>query len=115
ASGLMTVARMSSVCGTVVVTVPTVQRPVLLSYAPTGVADTKLRPAGSGSLTTTLVAVLGPLLVSLRVKVMVSPTLGVGLLINLARARSAACGFVEVVAVLLPVLGSNWSLWLIEA
>src|SRR5262245_22704312 len=63
----------------------------------------------------TPVAVFGPLLVSRTVKVIVLPTLGRGLLTILPRARSADWGFVEVVAVLLPVFGSNWSLWLIDA
>src|SRR5215813_743879 len=46
---------------------------------------------------------------------MVSPTLGVGSLTVLATARSACCGVAVALAVLLPVLGSNWSLWLIVA
>ena len=43
-----------------------------------GVADTKVSPAGNRSVTCTPVAASGPLLVSVTVKVMVSPTLGVG-------------------------------------
>src|SRR6516164_4846409 len=46
---------------------------------------------------------------------MVSPTLGAALLTLLARARSACCGAWVALAVLLAVLGSNWSAWLIVA
>ena len=45
----------------------------------------------------------------------VSPTLGVALLTVLVRARSACCGVSVALAVLLPVSGSNWSLWLMVA
>ena len=45
-----------------------------------GLADTKVSPAGSRSVTCTPVAASGPLLVSVTVKVIWSPTLGVGLL-----------------------------------
>ena len=60
-------------------------------------------------------AVSGPLSVSVTVKVIVSPTLGVGLSTVLVRTRSACCGVSVAVAVLLPVLGSNWSEWVIVA
>ena len=80
-----------------------------------GVAETNVRPAGSRSVTWTLVASFGPLLVRVTVKVIVSPTLGVGLLTVLVRARSACCGVTTALAVLLAVLGSNWSAWLIVA
>ena len=72
-------------------------------------AETKVRPgrqqvadldAGGGS---------GPLLVRVTVKVTVSPTLGVGLSTVLVSARSACCGVTVAEAVLLAVLGSNWS------
>ena len=43
-------------------------------------------------MTATLVALSGPLLLRVMVKVIVSPTLGVVLLTDLARARSARCG-----------------------
>ena len=78
-------------------------------------AETKVRPAGSRSLTWTLVAASGPLLVRVTVKVIVSPTLGVGSLTVLASARSACCGVSVALAVLLAVLGSNWSEWVIVA
>ena len=48
-------------------------------------------------------------MVSVTVKVMVSPTLGVGSLTVLVTARSACCGVSVALAVLLPGLGSNWS------
>src|SRR5262249_45493083 len=76
---------------------------------------TKVRPAGSRSSTVTLVAASGPALVRVTVKVMVSPTFGVGSLTDLVRARSARCGVVVALAALLEVLGSNWSAWLMEA
>src|SRR5258706_218561 len=50
AAGLDTVARSSSVSGVVVVTVPTDQTPVALSYVPwLGAADANVRPTGSRS------------------------------------------------------------------
>src|SRR5262245_16343603 len=110
AAGLITVAWMSRVCGTVVVTVPTVQTPLVLSYEPwLGVADTKVSPAGSRSWIVTLLAESGPAFVSVTVKVIVLPTLGVGLLTILLMTRSACCGVSPALAVLLPASGSNWS------
>jgi hypothetical protein len=75
------------------------------------VAATKVRPLGKRSFTRTLVAPLGPLFLSVTVKVMVSPTLGLGLLTDLPSCRSAALAFIEVVALLLAGVGSTWSLW----
>ena len=66
-------------------------------------------------MTVTLVAVLGPLLLSVTVKVIVSPTLGVALLTVLVTARSACCGVSVALALLLAVSGSNWSAWLMVA
>ena len=60
-------------------------------------------------MTCTPVAASGPVLVSVTVKVIVSPTLGVGLLTVLVTARSACCGVSVALAVLLAVFGSNWS------
>ena len=58
----------------------------------------------------------GPLSVRVTIQVIVSPTLGSGLLTRLGqRARSARCGVTTALAVLLAVLGSNWSAWLILA
>src|SRR5262249_47156559 len=93
ALALLMVARLVSVSGVVAGTVPTLHRPVVLSYVPRlGVAETKVRPPGSRSVTATSVAASGPALVRVIVKVMVSPTLGRALLTDLARARSACCG-----------------------
>src|SRR5262245_54020042 len=46
---------------------------------------------------------------------MVSPTLGLGWSTVFISCRSACCGVSVALAVLLPVLGSGWSLWLIVA
>src|SRR5207302_9386833 len=78
-------------------------------------ADTNVSPAGKASLTCTLLAVLGPLSLSVIVKVSVSPTLGVGLLTVLVIAKSACCGVSMALLLLLPMLGSNWSAWLMAA
>src|SRR5262249_54082855 len=53
-----------------------------------------MRPGGRGSLTMTPVAASGPLLPTIRVKVIVSPTTGAASLTDLVRARSACCGTV---------------------
>ena len=66
-------------------------------------------------MTRTLVAVLGPALLRVMVKVIVSPTLGVGSLTVFVSDRSASCGVSVALALLLPVLGSNWSEWLMVA
>ena len=116
AFGPATVPVRTRVCGTEVVTVPTFQRPVLIWYVPWLVsASTSDTPAGSRSVTWTLVASFGPLLLSVTVYVTVSPTFGVGLLTVLASARSACCGVTTALAVLFAALGSNWSAWLIVA
>ena len=60
-------------------------------------------------------AASGPLLVSVTVKVIVSPTLGVASLTVLVSARSACWGVSVALAVLLPVFGSNWSASLMVA
>ena len=66
--GLATVPVKTRVCGTEVVTVPTFQRPVLIWYVPWLVAaETNDTPAGSRSVTWTLVASFGPLSVSVTV------------------------------------------------
>ena len=69
--------------------VPIVQIPVLLLYSAVGLADTKVSPDGRTSLTITLVAALGPLLVTFIVKTTFSPTVGVALLTILAMDKSA--------------------------
>jgi hypothetical protein len=60
-------------------------------------------------LTLTPVAVPGPLSVSMTVNVIVSPTFGVESLTVFANARSACRGVSVALALLLAVLGSNWS------
>ena len=72
-------------------------------------------PVGSLSRTTTWVAASGPLLVTVTTKVIVSPTLGVGSLTVLVICRSACWGVSVALDVLLPVCGSNWSLWVMVA
>src|SRR5262245_22089905 len=72
-------------------------------------------PAGSGSCTVTFVAGSGPLSVRVMVYLMVSPTLGAGLLTVLVSARSACCGVSVALGLLLPGSGSNWSVWLMAA
>ena len=78
-------------------------------------AETNDRPGGQQVGHLDIVAASGPLLVRVTVKVIVSPTLGVGLLTVLATARSACCGVSMALAVLLAVLGSNWSASVIVA
>ena len=56
-------------------------------------------------------AASGPALVRVTVKVIVSPTLGRGSLTVLLSCRSDCCGVSVALAWLLPVCGSNWSLW----
>src|SRR4029077_20809184 len=70
---------------------------------------TKLSPAGRTSLTWTPVALLGPRLVAVMVKVTFEPTFGVGLSTVLVMAMSAATGLMLALAVLLPLTGSTWS------
>ena len=53
---------------------PTVQMPVVGSYAPSGAAETNVIPGGSTSLTVTPVAGLGPWLTTTMLKVNASPT-----------------------------------------
>src|SRR5438132_905872 len=114
--GLVTLASRVNMRANAVSTFPTVHRPVPLLYAPwLGVAETKVKPAGRASCTVTLLAEFGPASLSVMVKVMVSPTLGVGLLTVLVNTRSACCGVSVALALLLAVLGSNWSAWLTAA
>ena len=54
-----------------------------------------------------IVAFAGPLLITVTVKVMMSPTLGLGLLTVLPTDRSACCGLMEAESLLLAVSGSN--------
>src|SRR5262249_50866479 len=74
-----------------------------------------VRPAGNRSVTCTPVVAAGPSSMRVTVNVIVSPTLGRGLLTILATTRSASRGLIEAVALLLAVFGSNWSEWSIVA
>src|SRR5687767_12215561 len=74
-----------------------------------GLADTKVRPGGSRSATRTPVASSGPALLTVIVKLIWSPTLGVASLTVFATDRSACCGVSVALAVLLAEFGSNWS------
>src|SRR5262245_54380893 len=72
-------------------------------------ANTSVSPVGSWSVSLNAEAVSGPLFVTRTVKMMTSPTFGVGLLTVLVTDRSACCGASLTVAVLLLGSGSNWS------
>ena len=80
-----------------------------------GVADTKVRPAGSRSANVTFVAVDGPLLLTVTVKVTVLPTPGVALSTVFVIARSACCGVTAALAELFATFGSDWSACVIAA
>src|SRR5262245_33629742 len=97
--GCVTVALIGSVADWPTPIVPTVHVPVAGSYVPCeGLPPgTNVRPCGSGSLTMTPVAGLGPLLVAVTVKVMVSPAGGAALSTVFAITTSA-CGFGVMVA-----------------
>src|SRR5262249_44911223 len=69
---------------------------------------------GSESVTVTPVAGSGPLLVSVMVKVITSPTLGLVLSTVLDSTRSACCGLTGALAWLLVGLGANWSVALTD-
>src|ERR1700682_5453943 len=74
-----------------------------------GAADTKVKPAGSRSVTCTPVALLGPLLVAVMVKVTLVFWFGAVLLTVLVMAISAATAFRLALAELLAPTGSGWS------
>src|SRR5205823_4483798 len=116
ASGLTTLAWSCKVCGATVVMVPALQTPVAEVYVPwLGVAETKVRPVGSRSVTCTFVAASGTALLSVIINVMVLPTLGAALETVLATARLACCGVSVALALLFVLTGSNWSLLLMLA
>src|SRR4029453_5265495 len=88
----------------------------VLLYVPwLGVADWNCKLPGRRSVTVTVVATSGPLFVSVTVKVMTVPWVGVALLTVLVTARSAAFGITVTLAELLAAVGSNWSEWLMVA
>src|ERR1700730_7302977 len=72
-----------------------------------GVAETKVNPAGSRSVPTTPVALLGPLLAAVTVNVTLEFSAGVGLSTVLVTAMSAACPVTVADAVSLPATGSG--------
>src|SRR5262249_34392659 len=116
ASGLTTRAFSVSVAVVPLAMVATVHRPLTAAYVPLlAVALSSVSPEGSRSVTRTLLALAGLLLVRVIVNVTVSPTLGVSLLTVLLRDKSACCGSTDAVSLLLEVLGSNWSAWLTAA
>src|SRR5262245_15472345 len=105
---LTTLARICRVWGVAVFTVPTVHTPVPLSYVPwLGVADTNVKPAGSRSLSSTLVAAFGPSSRTVPVNVIVSPTFGCASLTVCVIVRSARWGVIVALAVLFAGFGSN--------
>src|ERR1700694_6033187 len=73
-----------------------------------GVEDIYVRAAGSRSVTTTPVALLGPLLVAVIVKVTLVFRFGLVLSTLLVMAMSAATGVMVALALLLPAAGSGW-------
>ena len=107
--GVSTVATIVSVSTAPERTLPSVQSPVAESYDPAdAVALTNCRPVSpvTASATTTLAAVLGPRFWSFTVNVTLSPTWGRGLSTVFVTTRSASCGSVGVLAVLLASFGS---------
>ena len=86
--------------------VPTVQTPPA-NVPCAGVAVSSVTPAGTASATSTLVASLGPSLVSVIVKVAGAPAATVPGATDLFRRRSARCGVTPTVAVSLAGFGSN--------
>ena len=86
---VVTVAVIVSEAVAALARLPIVQRPVPLLYDPAeAVDDTKVKPAGSASVTTTPVAAAGPLFVAVIVNVTFEFTGGVALLTVFVTARS---------------------------
>ena len=75
-----------------------------------GLADTNVRPLGSGSAIVTPVAASMPRFRSVTVNVTCPPTFGFGLLTIFSTARSAYCGVSVTLSVLFDGSGSYWSL-----
>src|ERR1700694_312390 len=72
-------------------------------------AEENDRPAGSGSLTTTPVALLGPLLVAVMVNVTLVPWFGRVLSTSFVMAMSAATGVTVALGESFPESGSGWT------
>src|SRR5207247_11030675 len=85
---VLTVALMAREIEAPAFTVPGVQRPVTLSYAPPPVSPTYVKPAGKRSVTATPVAALGPALATMRVNTTVPPNGGAGVSTTLVSDRS---------------------------
>ena len=75
---------------------------------PLAVDETMIRPAGSTSVTCTPVAVLGPLLVAVRLKVTFVPKSGTGLSTDLVIAMSACWPVTVTEDESFAELGSGW-------
>src|ERR1700730_11425840 len=95
----VTMATIESVALLPLAMAPMVQIPVTESYVPTlATAETNVSSAGSTSETLTPVALLGPLLVAVTVKVTLLFRAGVGLSTDLVMAMSADTGFTVAMA-----------------
>src|ERR1700687_4780919 len=106
---LVSVATMVSVALPPLARAPMVQVPATYVVPTLGAADTKVRPAGNTSVTTTPVAALGPLLVAVTVKTTLVPKSGGTFETVLVVAMSADCPVTVAEAELLPATGSTWS------
>src|ERR1700674_2013471 len=105
---VVTVATMVSVAFAPLIKPPRFQTPVTGLYVPAlGVAETNVNPAGTRSVTTTPVALLGPLFVTVTVNVTLELSGGVGLSTTFATAMSAAWPVTVAEAASLPGLGSG--------
>ena len=107
--GVSTLATIVSVSTAPERTLPSVQLPETSLYDPAdAVALTNCSPVSpaTASATTTLAAVLGPRFCSFTVNVTLPPTWGRGVSTVFVTTRSASCGSVGVLAVLLASFGS---------
>jgi hypothetical protein len=87
---VVTVAAIAAVAVAAFASPPMIQTPEPALYEPCdGDAETNAVPAGNGSVTATLLAVSGPLLVTVTVKVTLPPTGGVARFTVFVTARSA--------------------------
>ena len=112
ALGPRTVAWISSVCGFAVLTVPTVQSPVDGVIRPlAGRGRDERQARGSRSVTTTFVALSGPMLVSVTVKRDRVADVGRGVVHGLGEGQVGCCGVSMTLAVLLAVSGRTGRRW----
>src|ERR1700681_4822167 len=105
---VLTFAMMARVAEPPLMRVPTFQSPPLYEVVPLAVDETRVKPAGSTSVTCTPVAVLGPLLVAVRLKVTLVPKSGTGLSTDLVMAMSADWPVTVAEDVSFAELGSGW-------